>query len=128
MHSFALLYRISQFFLPKMYRQFISEYSKSLIVALIIFICPLIFFSHYLTRIFFMFCTGLMAVKFVHYRWEQFTSVYAHKTATDLDILASVTEQRQRKVTAALDKAKRDGLVKRYTRQTSKLSTAAAAD
>lgn len=114
-----------------MYKDFIVEFRQSLFISWILFLSPLLFFSHYLSRIFFMFCTGLATIKFVHYRWEQYTSVYAHKTTTDLDILASVTEQRQRQGNSALDMAKRvpsePGLVKRHTRQPSRLFSSSSA-
>lgn len=114
-----------------MHKDFIRDFRKSLITSWILFLSPLLFFSHYLNRIFFMFCMGLAAIKFVHYRWEQYTSVYAHRTTTDLDILASVTEQRQRQGNTALDMAKRgtsdSGLIKRHARQPSSLLSPSSA-
>lgn len=103
-----------------MYKGFIREFRQSLIASWILFLSPLLFFSHYMLRIFFMFCMGLAVIKFVYYRWEQYTSVYAHETTTDLDILASVTEQRQKQGMAKRVPSE-PGLVKRHTRQPSSL-------
>ena len=106
-----------------MYTRFAKDYRNSLIVALVIFLLPLLFFSHYMIRFCFMCFTGLLAIKFVYYRWEQFTSAYAHQTVTDLDMLANVAANRVQN--KGLDMARKDAAG--LSRRTTRLSAAAAA-